>query len=94
MSFSIPFKKKFYANFKNTEKKLLTYNLRLIASARHVKELLSTLVDNLSGLNKCKCEEPLFDNIKFTYELIRDEHIVHTRCKACLWLQISPLRLN
>ena len=47
MAFSIPIKKKTYANSKNTRKKLLTYNLRFIDSARHMNESLSTLVDNL-----------------------------------------------
>ena len=49
MSFFISIKKKVYANSKNTKKKLLTYNLRFIDSQRHMNELLSTLVDNLSG---------------------------------------------
>ena len=85
MSFSIPIRKKVYANSKNNKKKLLTYNLRFIDSARHMNESLSTLVDNLSGLNKCKCEKPSFDNIKTTYEVINNEYMVHTRCKVCLW---------
>ena len=53
MSFSIPIKKKIYANSKNTKKKLLNYNVRFIDSARHMNESLSTLVYNLSGSNKC-----------------------------------------
>ena len=64
--FSIRIRKKVYVNSKNTKNKLLTYNLRFIDSARHMNESLSTLVDNLSGLNKCKCEKPSFDNIKTT----------------------------
>ena len=56
MSFSTPIRKKVYANSKNTKKKLITYNLRFIDSQRHMNESLSTLVDNSSGLNKCKCE--------------------------------------
>ena len=55
MSSSIPIKKKVYANSKNTKKKLITYNLRFIDSARHMNESLSKLVDNLSEINKCKC---------------------------------------
>ena len=85
MSFSIPIRKKVYANSKNNKKKLLTYNLRFIDSARHMNESLSTLVDNLLGLNKCKCEKPSFDNIKTTYKVINIEYMVHTRCKVCLW---------
>ena len=52
MSSSIPIKKKVYANSKNTKKKLITYNLRFIDSARHMNESLSKLVDNLSEINK------------------------------------------
>ena len=58
LSFSIPIKKKTYAKSKITKKKLLTYNLRFIDSARHMNESLSAFVDNLSGLSKCKCEKP------------------------------------
>ena len=93
MSFSISIKKKIYANSNkkiyansnNTQKKLLTYNLRFIDSARHMNESLSALVDNLSGLNKCKCEKPSFDNIKATYEQIKSEYMVYTRCEGSLW---------
>ena len=84
MSFSIPIKKKTYVNPKNTKKKLLTYNLRFIDSARHMNESLSALVDNLSGLSKCKCEKPPFQNIKTTCKEINNEYIVNTKCKACL----------
>ena len=41
MLLSIPIKKKVYANSKNTKKKLLTYNLKFIDSARHMNESLS-----------------------------------------------------
>ena len=95
--FSIPIIKKVYANSKNTKKKLLTYNLRFIDSARHMNESLSALADNVSGLNKCKCEKPSFDNIKTTYKVINNEYIVNTRCKACLWrkdIKLSELVKN
>ena len=75
MSFSIPIGKKVYANSKNTKKKLLTYNLRFIDSARHVNESLSTLVDNLSGIKNCNCEKKSFDNIKITNELINTQQV-------------------
>ena len=97
MSFSIPIKKKTYANSKNTKKKLLTYNLRFIDSARHMNESLCTLVDNLSGLRNCYCEKKSFDNIKTTYKVINNEYIVNTRCKACLWrkdIKLSELVKN
>ena len=91
MSFSIPIREKVYAKSKNTKKKLLTYNLRFIDSARHMNESLSNLVDNLSGLNKCKCKKPSFDNIKITYGIIKNEDIVRTRCKKCLWRKDQKL---
>ena len=84
-------KKKIYANSKNTKKKLLTYNVRFIDSARHMNESLSTLVYNLSGLNKCKCEKPSFDNIKITYRVINNKHLAHARCKVCLWREDHKL---
>ena len=86
-----------YDNSKNTKKKLLTYNLRFIDSARHMNESLSALADNVSGLNKCKCEKPSFDNIKTTYKVINNEYIAKTRCQACLWrkdLKLSVLIAN
>ena len=90
-SFSISIKTKTYANSISTKKKILTYHLRFIDSARHMIESLSTLADNLSGLNKCKCEEPSFDSIETTYEQINDEYIVKTQCKKCLWREDIPL---
>ena len=36
MSFSIPNRKKTYADSNNSKKKLLAYNLRFIDSARHM----------------------------------------------------------
>ena len=97
MSFSILIRKKVYANSKNTKNNLLTYNLRFIDSVRHMNESLSTLVDNLLGPNKCKCEKPSFDNITATYKVINNEYMVHTRCKVCLWredIKLSVLAKN
>ena len=56
MSFSIPFKKKVYANTKNTKKTYITYNLKFIDSTRHMNASLSNLVDNLFEINKCNCD--------------------------------------
>ena len=83
MFFPIPIKKKVYANSKNTKKRLLTYNLRLIDSARHVSESLSKLVDNLSKINKCGCDDESLKNIKVTYGMFNNKKMVHTRCKTC-----------
>ena len=42
---------------KKNLKKVITYNLKFIDSAKHMNSALSTLVDNLSEINKCNCEE-------------------------------------
>ena len=51
-----PYQKKVYANTKNAKKKYVTYNLKFIDSARHINASLSNLVDNLSEINKCNCD--------------------------------------
>ena len=53
MSFSIPIKKeiKEQNEQKETKKKMITYNLKFIDSAKHMNSALSTLVDNLSEIN-------------------------------------------
>ena len=91
MSFSIPIKKKTYANSRSTKKKTLTYYTRFIDSARHMNESLSSLADNLSGLKNCYCEKSSFDNIKTTYNVINNEYIVNSKCKACLWRKAVKL---
>ena len=78
---------KTYANSRNTKKKLLTYNLRFIDSARHMNESLSTLAYNLSGLKDCYSEKKSFDQVT-RYKVINNEYIVNTRCKTCLWQKI------
>ena len=83
MSFSIPIRKKVYANTKNTKKKYVTYNLKFIDSVRHVNASLCNLVDNLSEINKCHCDSESLKNIKVTYRLINYKKIVHTTCKTC-----------
>ena len=73
MSFSIPIKKRVYVNNKNTKKKLVTYNLKFIDSITHINSSLSTLVDNLSEINKCNCEQESLKNIRITYRLINNK---------------------
>ena len=87
MSSSIPIKKKVYANSKNTKKKLITYNLRFIDSARHMNESLSKLVDNLSEINKCKCGDESLKDIKVTYGIFNNKKMMRTGCKTCKWRQ-------
>ena len=58
MSFSVPIKKEVIEasdDDKKSKKKILTYSLRFIDSAKHMARGLSTLVDNLSELTICKC---------------------------------------
>ena len=62
---------------------MVTYNLKFIDSARHMNESLSKLVDNLSEINKCKCDDESLKNIKVTYGKINDRKLVQTRCKTC-----------
>ena len=82
MSFSIPIRKKVYANTKNTKKKYVTYNLKFIDSARHMNASLSNLVDDLSEISKCNCDSESLKNIKVTYRLINNKKIVRTTCKT------------
>ena len=83
MSFSIPIKKKVYANSINTKENVITYSLNFIDSARHLNESLSKLVDNLSEISKFKCDDESLKNIKVTYGKINNRKLVHTRCKTC-----------
>ena len=57
ISFSIPIRKEIKEEQKEQKKKVITYNLKFIDSAKHVNSALSTLVNNLSEINKCKCKE-------------------------------------
>ena len=41
----------------NRKKKVITYNIKFMHTARHKNRPLSTLVDNLSELYECKCAE-------------------------------------
>ena len=83
MSFSIRIKKEVYANSKNTKKKVVTYNLKFIDSARHMNESLSKLIDNLSEINKCECDDESLKNIKVTRRMSNGKRMVRTRCYIC-----------
>ena len=83
MSFSIPIKKKIYANSKNTNKKLFTYNLKFIDKARHMNESLSKLVDSLSEINKCNCDNESLKDIKITRWTSNNKKLVRNSCKIC-----------
>ena len=57
MSFSVPIKKEVIEADNNRKKKVITYNIKFMHTARHKNRPLSTLVDNLSELYECKCAE-------------------------------------
>ena len=58
--------------------KTVTYNLRFIDSKRFMDESIDDLVNNLSGLNDCNCEDKK-KQIKIKY----NDKTVYTRCKTC-----------
>ena len=60
-------------NKKKTKKKIITYNLKFIDSARHQNRALSTLVDNLSAIKKCKCEENKDKSIKIKLKVVNNK---------------------
>ena len=60
ISFSVPIKKEVIEpsdDDKKGKKKVLTYSLRFIDSAKHMARRLSTLFDNLSELTICNCKD-------------------------------------
>ena len=59
MSFSVPIKKEVLeASNDDDDKKVRMHSLRFIDTMKHLDTGLSTLVDNLSELNKCDCKDP------------------------------------
>ena len=62
---------------------MITYNLRFIDSAKHMNSALSTLVDNLSEINKYNCKEKEDKDIKT--KIIKDigKAIIRKTCKTC-----------
>ena len=79
MSFSIPIKRE----IKEQKKKVITYNLKFIDTAKHMNSALSTLVNNLSEINKCNCEEHKDKRIKLKIKKINSKERVVTSCKTC-----------
>ena len=70
---------------KKNLKKVIIYNLKFIDSAKHMNSALSTLVDNLSEINKCDCEEIEDKDIKIKIKIQKStgKTIMHTTCKTC-----------
>ena len=83
MSFSIPIRKEIKEEQKEQKKKVITYNLKFIDSAKHVNSALSTLVNNLSEINKCKCKEDKDKRIKIKIKKVNSKEKVITKCKTC-----------
>ena len=83
ISFSIPIRKEIKEEQKEQKKKVITYNLKFIDSAKHMNSALSTLVNNLSEINKCKCEEDKDKRIKIKIKKVNSKERVITSCKTC-----------
>ena len=84
MSFSIPIRKEVKEEKqKKQKKKVITYNLKFIDSKKHMDNALSTLVNNLSEINKCKCKEDIDKPIKIKTKKVNSKERVITRCKTC-----------
>ena len=82
MSFSIPIKKNIKET-NNKKNKIITYNLKFMDTARNNNRALSTLVDNLSEINICKCEENSNKNIKIKIKVEHGNKIIYTICISC-----------
>ena len=82
MPFSIPIKKEIKQQ-KEQKKKVITYNLKFIDTAKHMNSALSTLVNNLSEINKCNCEEDKDKRIKIKIKKVNSKERVITSCKTC-----------
>ena len=90
MVFSIPIKKEIKQNDKNEEKKkVITYNLKFIGSARHMNRALSTLVHNLSEMNNCNCEESKDKYLKIKVKEAQGKKVVCT-----LYKLVNQKKLN
>ena len=87
MSFSRPI----YSNTSSSKKKYVTYNLKFIDSARHMNDSLERLVDNLSEINKCKCDDESLKNIKVTYGKFNNRKIIPTTYKTCKHVKINSI---
>ena len=83
MSFSIPIRKEIKEEQKEQKKKVITYNLKFIDSAKHVNSALSTLVNNLPEINECKCKEDKDKRIKIKIKKVNSKERVITSCKTC-----------
>ena len=78
MSFSVPIKKEVIESVNNKKKKVITYNIKFMDTARHNNNrALSTLVDNFSELYECKCEEKSDKNINLKIKEVEDKIYIY-----------------
>ena len=82
MSFSTPIKKEIKQQ-KEQKKKVITYNLKFIDTAKHMNSASSTLENNISETNKCSCEEDKDKHIKIKIKKVNSKERVITSCKTC-----------
>ena len=57
--------------------------MKFIDSAKHMNKALSTLVDNLSEINKCNCEETKDKDIKNKIIKTTGKTIIRRTCITC-----------
>ena len=77
--------------YKKPKKKVITYSLKFMDTTRHNNSALSTLVDTLSELYMCECEENSHKNIKIKLEDIGNNRLIRTSCKSCRSEKDQPL---
>ena len=73
ITFKVPIKKM------NEDGTILTHKLEFMDSYRFMARALSTIADNLSEINKCKCKSPSEQSIHTK----RKNDILICRCKTC-----------
>ena len=86
MSFSVPIKKEVIEpsdDNKKAKKRVLTYSLRFIDSAKHMARGLSTLVDNLSELTVCKCSPNDSKDIIAKVKELKGKVYILIKCNTC-----------
>ena len=87
MSFSVPIKEEVIElkddDDKKGKKKVLTYSLRFIDSAKHTARGLSKLVDNLSELTVCKCGPNDSKDIITKGKELKGKDYVLIKCNTC-----------
>ena len=85
MSFSITILKeiKEIKDQREPKKKVITSNLKFVDSVNHMSSALSTLVDNLSEVNKCNCEEKQDKDLKTKIIRGTGKTIIRATCQIC-----------